>query len=171
MDDLNAVQLAWRATQFGYETLVDGVQVTLEQGVVAGWVAGVLMVPVRSELGVMTIAFAHEDVDLAGLQDPIETGQLAKVDFERVWTTFLTLCAGRAITSGRLAAFLARRVLLAQEDVLGLRRQPFLGVDAVVVFTGRGAAAVLLHSRRILLSEMTFYPPGIFLIVLAGPDG
>lgn len=100
VDDLNAVQLAWRATQFGYEPLVDGVQVTLEQGVVAGWVAGVLMVPVRSELGVMTIAFAHEDVDLARLQDPIETGQLAKVDLERVRATFLTLCAGRAITSG-----------------------------------------------------------------------
>lgn len=82
VDYLNAVQLARRAAKFGNETFVDGVQVTLEQGVVAGRVAHVLVVSVRRELGVMAFAFTHEDVDLARFQYPIKAGQLTKVDLE-----------------------------------------------------------------------------------------
>ena len=66
MDHLNAVQFARRAAQFGYQPFVDGVQVTLEEGVVAGWIThGVLVL--TAKLGVVAIAFAHEDVDFAGL--------------------------------------------------------------------------------------------------------
>lgn len=82
VNDLNAVQLARRATQFGYEPLVDGVEIALEQGVVAGRIARVLVMAVRRELCIVTITFAHENVNLARFEYPIETGQLAKVDLE-----------------------------------------------------------------------------------------
>lgn len=115
MDDLNAIQLARRAAQFRYETLVDGVQVALEQGVVASGIRhSVLML--ASKLSVMAITFAHEDVDLARFQYPIEAGQLAEVDFQRMRTAFLTFLrtAGTVTRAGfttTLDALLAGRVL------------------------------------------------------------
>lgn len=160
MDDLNCFQLAGRAAEFGHEPLVDGVQVTLEEGVVGGRV--VLVVAVGRELGVMAVAFAHEDVDLARLQYPIEAGQLAEVDLERVRATFLALLAAIA----RLATFLA--VVLAQQDVFGLRCKSLLCGHVALVAAAAGRAALLRYRR--LFTDMAFDSAGIFVVV-AGPDG
>lgn len=41
------------------------------------------------ELCVVAVTFAHEDVDLARLQDPIESWQLSEVDFQGVRAALL----------------------------------------------------------------------------------
>lgn len=150
MDDLNAVQFARRAAQFGHEALVDGVQVALEQGVVAGRVShGVLVL--TGELGVVAIAFAHEDVDFARLQYPIESGQLAEVDLERMRATFLTLfgVAGTVTSAG--FALLGWPRVLAKENVLGLRSRSFLVARIVVA-----VVVVLVALHRILFADVAF---------------
>lgn len=82
VDDLHAVQLGRSAAQLGHEPLVDRVEVSLEEGVVVGWIV--------RELVVVAVPFAHEDVNLFRLQDPIEAGQLTEVDLERMRATLFT---------------------------------------------------------------------------------
>lgn len=144
-------------------------QVTLEQGVVAGRVADVLVVAVRRELGVMAFAFTHEDVDLARFQYPIKAGQLAEVDLERMWTTFLTLFTTRTVTSAGFSnAFSAR---LAQKNVLGLRRWPFLRVDTVVTIFVVATARLLDSWWSFLFTDVPLDSRSIVVfILLTGPD-
>jgi len=60
------------------------------------------------ELRVVAVTFAHEDVDLARLQDPIESWQLSEVDFQGVRAALLpvllsvTLVVLIPVSAGRL---------------------------------------------------------------------
>lgn len=98
---------------------------------VVGRIARVLVMAVRRKLGIVTVTFAHENVDLARLQYPIEAGQLAEVDFERVRATLLAPLVAGAITS---AGFVGRSFLtrMGQQDVLGLRRRSLFAIVVVV---------------------------------------
>ena len=131
VDYLNRLQFGRSAAEFGHEPLVDRVEVALEEGVVAGRIV--------RELRVMAVAFAHKDVDLARLQDPIEARQLAEVDFERVRATLFPTAAAFARLLAALGPAAAAR-LFRRQNVLWLR-PAFAGplVMAVRMLFGRVA--------------------------------
>lgn len=149
--DLDAVEFARRAAQLRDALLVEFVQIRLEHGVIAHRVVH-RVVAVLLELRVVTVAHAHEYVDLARLEDPLEAGHLAEVEHERVRAALLALLAAR-----RRAAVRPRPlVLIAEQNILWMRR--VLSRLSIRPIMSRDSARLLL-AELLLTFSVPFSPP------------
>lgn len=73
------------------------------------------------ELGVVAVTFAHEDVDLARLQDPIESGQLAEVDFQGVGAALLPVLLSVTLVVLLMIPVSGRLFERSDKDIFRLR--------------------------------------------------